>query len=75
MQRLNTMKQKLKIEKNKTMELIKITEGNSKIIKIRNENVIPDSEVATFYGVEINNEKRENGKREFIQSNTILTKL
>ena len=34
------------------MELIKIEDVNSRIISIRNENVILDSDVAALYGVE-----------------------
>ena len=34
------------------MELIKLTEVNSKIIAIRDENIILDSDVATLYGVQ-----------------------
>lgn len=34
------------------MELIKLNEVNSKIITVRNEKVILDSDIATLYGVE-----------------------
>jgi len=34
------------------MELIKIEDVNSKILSVRNENVILDSDVAALYGVE-----------------------
>ena len=45
------------------MELIKIEDVNSRIISIRNENVILDSDVAALYGVEtkrINEAVRNN---------------
>jgi hypothetical protein len=36
------------------MELVKLADVNSKIITVRNENVILDSDVAALYGVATN---------------------
>jgi hypothetical protein len=51
------------------MELIKLGDVNSKIITLRNQNVILDSDVAALYGVETKeiNQAVKNNPQKFLQ--------